>query len=111
MTTGTPYVGSGLDFQSIAAPAPAPAPLRVSCVIAAASSALLVFTAATLPDPDLCGFAVATALMLVLWSGLLFDWLVTRRVPRVQSIVARAPQLEPRPSRVPPCPAPLDRAA
>jgi hypothetical protein len=109
VTIGTPYIGSGLDLQPPGARLPAP--LRVSCVIAGASSALLLFAVVTVPKPGMCGFVAAAALMLALWSGVFFDWLVARPVPRVRSVAARAPQLEPRPSRVPPAPTPLDRAA
>jgi hypothetical protein len=70
---------------------------------------MLLFGALTLPASG-AALVVAATLMLVLWSGVLFDWFVSRSA-RVQTVTTPAPvQLE-RPSRVPPSPTRLDRAA
>ncbi len=107
MTTGKPYAGSGMDVLSVGPRAPAP--LHVSYFIAGVGSILLLFGALTLPASG-AALVVAATLMLVLWSGVLFDWFVSRSA-RVQTVTTPAPvQLE-RPSRVPPSPTRLDRAA
>jgi hypothetical protein len=99
-----------MDLQSVAARAPAP--LRVSFIIAGASSVLFLYGAVTMHGAVIRDLIVPATLALVLWSGVLFDWLVSASPRGVQPVTTTAPlQVETRPSRVPPSQARCDRAA